>query len=115
MEIDTNANCELSKNHPTIRELSKEEEGLYWSALKASSEAAEAFAEYREQHDEIDLEDPEFKKSSDKVQTAIAVSEVLEELATWRKNGIMADAGSKTASLNSDFKTNSRPEDEKNE
>lgn len=91
MQIDTKSDFELPNDHPTVRALTEQEQGLYLSALKAFSEVIEAVTEYQEQHGEIDIEDPELKKNSEKIQAATALSEVLEETAAWRRSGIMAD------------------------
>ena len=119
MEIDTNSNSDfdLPNDHPTVRELTEEERGLYWSALEAFSEVGEAVTEYRKRHGEIDMEDPELKKNSEKIQTATALSEVLEETAAWRRNGIMADMNSSdNLHLGTEFdQTSSHLEDEEDE
>jgi len=94
MEIDTNSDFDLPNDHPIVSELTEQERGLYWSALEAFSEVFEVIAEYRKRHGEIDMEDPDLKKTNEKIQTASALSEVLEETAAWRRSGIMADTSS---------------------
>lgn len=103
MKIDTNSEFDQLDDHPTFQELSEEEKGLYWSTLKAMAEAARTVKEYREQHEEIDLDDPELDGCIEKVQTAVALSEVLDEIAARRRRGITLDPGGETLLPNIEF------------
>lgn len=103
MEINTNTNFEPLNDHPPIQDLSKKEQGLYWSALKGLTEVVETIEEYQEQYGEVDFDDPELKHISEKVQTTIALSEVLEEIAAWRRSGIRTDAGRTAPPLDIEF------------
>jgi len=87
MEIDTNIKLQLPDDHSTAQELSKQEWVLYLSAIEELIDCAETIEKYQEQNDGVDPEAPKLERTRESLQTAIALSELLEEIAAWRRHG----------------------------
>ncbi len=90
MEINTNCNFDAKADHPVVRELTEQEQGLYFSALRARFEVAVDALEGQEQGGEIDPADLDTDAHKEKLRTANVLQDLFEELAVRRALGIMA-------------------------
>lgn len=91
MEIYTDIDREWPSDHPVLRELEQTEKSIYWSCGLRIASAMDEITEYLDENGELDPEDPELSQTKELLQGSLALAETLEELAEWRKGGVILE------------------------
>lgn len=91
MEIYTHIDREWPSDHPVLGELDRTEKSIYWSAVREGQYAVQKVEEYVDENGEVDPEDPELDQAQELLQDSLALAEMMDELAKWRKGGIIAE------------------------
>jgi len=94
MKIHTNINREWPADHPVFQELNQTEKSIYWSCALRIESAMEEVEDYIDENGELDPEDPELSQTQELLQGSLALAETMEELAEWRKGGIIVETHS---------------------
>jgi hypothetical protein len=84
MQIDTNLDRELAKNHPITCELTDEEAALYWSSIEIMAEAAEISSTHEARYAHGDFENSDHAEAISEIHDAAVLRDLIEEVAVWR-------------------------------
>jgi hypothetical protein len=88
MQTQLNEARESFDDHPTLEVLTDKEAIVYLISEKMFAEGAAEVRAYKEKHGEVNSTSDELAHSVEKIRTGSIISQLIEEVATWRQCGV---------------------------